>query len=94
MEIIQKVDFEFSGCDYHTSPPKGVSFDLDAAKAFLAEAGMINSTSYQQNLFRDLFMAIGRNIANEMNEIEPKVRADVKARRGFEEVPKEILEVV
>lgn len=85
MKITNSIDFEFSGCDYHPPPPPGAAFGLDVARAFLCEAGTAEPTPYQLNLFRDLLLAVGREVAQQMKDIEPRVRADVERRRGYDE---------
>ena len=85
MKIERKVDFEFSGCTYHPKEPDGMVFGTEEAATFLREAGIKTPTRYQSYLFRDLLLQIGREIAEEFDDIEDLVRADVKKRLGYEE---------
>lgn len=85
MKVSLTIDFEFSGCEYHPPPPEGAEFDLAMARAFLAEAGNPDASAYQLNLYRDLFLALGRRLADTLETLEPEIRKDVKARRGYDE---------
>lgn len=85
MIIKTQVEFEFSGCDYHKKNPFGIEFGPEIGEAFLKEAGIENPTRYQSYIIRDLLLEYGREVVKGFSLLETKVRADVKARRGFEE---------
>ncbi len=87
MRINHAVEFEFSGCEYHPPAPAGVAFDLEMAKRLLGEAGHVDPSQYQLNMYRDLLLEFARSLAKDFRRLEPTIQEDVVRRKGTKVAP-------